>query len=36
LLWTAVTESKEPASLDAAIRDFVGVITADMKNNGLL
>ncbi len=36
LLWTAVTESKEPASLDTAIRDFVGVIAADMKGNGLL
>lgn len=36
LLWTAVTESKEPASLDTAIRDFVGVITADMKHKGLL
>ena len=35
LLWTAVTESKEPAALDTAIRDFVGVITADMQNNGL-
>lgn len=36
LLWTAVTESKEPASLDTAIRDFVGVITTDMKHNSLL
>jgi len=35
MLWTAITETEEPDSLDAAIRDFVGVITADMKKNGL-
>ena len=36
MLWTAITETKEPDSLDTAIRDFVGVITADMKKNGLI
>jgi len=35
MLWTAITETKEPDSLDTAIRDFVGVVTADMKKNGL-
>lgn len=36
LLWTATTETKEPGSLDDAIRDFVGVITTDMKKSGLI
>ncbi len=35
MLWTAITETKEPDSLDTAIRDFVGVVTADMKKNSL-
>ena len=36
LLWTATTETKDPGSLDDAIRDSVGVITADMKKNSLI
>jgi hypothetical protein len=35
MLWTAITESEESDSLDAAIQDFVEVVTADMKKNGL-
>jgi len=35
LVWTAVTESEEPTSLDDAIGSFVGVIVKDVEKNRL-
>lgn len=35
LVWTAVTESEEPSSLDDAIGSFVGVIVKDVEKNRL-
>jgi len=35
LVWTAVTETEEPASVDAALKEFAVIVTGNMKKNNL-
>jgi len=33
LVWTVVTETEEPSSIDSAVTEFVGVVVKDLRKN---
>jgi hypothetical protein len=35
LVWTVTTDTKDPISLDSAMKDFVGVVMKDVQKNNL-